>query len=64
MKVFALTFLVALTSAALFDTVSGECDGLLTEDKVTKLDFFDSTVETNTLHEGGEIRYRSEYTPE
>jgi hypothetical protein len=60
MQVFALTFLVALTSA-LFDTVSGQCDGLLTEDQITKLNFFDSTVETNTLHEGGEIRYASEY---
>jgi hypothetical protein len=58
MKVFALPFLVALTSV-LLDTVSGEC-----ADKVTKLDLSTSTVETNTLHEGGELRYGSEYKPE
>jgi hypothetical protein len=58
MKVFALPFLVALTSA-LLDTVSGEC-----ADKVTNMDLSTSTVETNMLHAGGELRYGSEYKPE
>ena len=57
---FANTIFVALISG-LFNTVSGECDGTLTEDKITQLDLSHSTVETNTLHlKDGEIRYKSE----
>ena len=57
---FANTIFVALISG-LFNTVSGECDGLLTENKVTQLNFFESTVGTNTLHlKDGELRYKSE----
>jgi hypothetical protein len=63
MKVLAFTLQVVALTSALFDTVSGECDGTQTDDVVTALDFFGSTVTTNTLHEtGGELRYGSEYT--
>lgn len=56
---FANTIFVALISG-LFNTVSGECDGLLTENKVTQLNFFESTVGTNTLHlKDGELRYKN-----
>ena len=34
------------------------CDGQYTGDEVTQIDFFNSKLLTNTLHEpGGEIRY-------
>jgi len=37
-----------------------ECPGLKTPDLVTRLEFFDATVVTNTLHlEGGELRYNN-----
>jgi len=59
MKVSAFAFRLALISG-LFNTVSGECDGTLTEDKITQLDLSHSTVETNTLHlKDGEIRYKN-----
>jgi hypothetical protein len=60
MKAFAFSLFAVLISGPLH-IVNGECDGLLTEDKVTALNFFDSTVTTNTLHlVGGELRYASE----
>ena len=60
MKISAFAFCLALISG-LFNTVSGECDGTLTEAKITQLDLSHSKVETNTLHlKDGEIRYKSE----
>jgi hypothetical protein len=51
----ALPFLLAL-----FASVKGECGAPAT---VTQLDFFDSTLVSNTLHQsGGELRYQGAST--
>jgi len=61
MKLFSAALAL---SSTFFAAVSGQedgiepCDGVQDPDLVTKLNFYDSTVVTNTLHEiGGELRY-------
>jgi hypothetical protein len=58
MKFFAAA--LALTWI-LFAPARGDCDGILTDSTVTQLDFFESVITANTLHQiGGELRYGSE----